>query len=279
MQTLLTQYSTILLLVGIAVALFALRNTIRNLNQSRNARYYILREEASARAGRWAVFSFVIIAITVAIFVFSLQMSTGPLVARTSTPTLSTEVARPTATRTPSPTATASPTASATATVTFTPTATLSADVPDVLLTPIADAIAAAAGARFEFSTLASRVNPDTFAPLDPGLQFPGGSTRVYVFFRATAVNNGAVWSIFCYRNGEIIDQFIGLWEDGTASQNSRAFCSLDGAEGVYSVRAYIDTRRQFSVDFTLSGPLPTDTPAPPTDTPEPPTDSDTPAP
>jgi hypothetical protein len=277
MQTLLTQYSTILLLVGIAIALFALRNTIRNFNQSRHARYYILREEASARAGRWAIASFVSIAITLAILVFSSRMSPPPLSTQTPTTTARVSTAAASPTRSPSPTSSASPTASATASATLTPTATVAADVPEVLLTPIADAVEAAASARFEFSTLASRVEPDTFNPLDPGVRFPAGSTRVYVFFRATALNNGAPWGIFCYREGALVDDFVGLWEDGPVSQNSRAFCSLDGSEGDYSVSAYIGARRQFSIDFSLSGPAPTDTPAPATPTPQPPSETPTP--
>ena len=70
MLTLLTQYSAALLLIGIALALLALRNTIRYFSQSRRARYYILREEAMRGAGRWFVASLVCIALTIGLALF-----------------------------------------------------------------------------------------------------------------------------------------------------------------------------------------------------------------
>lgn len=274
MLTLLTQYSTILLLIGVAVVLLALRNTIRNYNQSRNAPYYILREEAFARAGRWTIISFVSIAITVAIAIFGSQAQPELIVVPTST--ASATAANNTSTPVPTDTSTAIATATATAQPSATPTAgatataTVAADVPQVLLTPIPDSVPPAAQARFEFLTLASQIDPDTLNPIDRGSQFPTGSNRVYVFFRASGVNDGATWGIFCRNNGEIVDLFVGLWEDGPAVQTSRAFCALEGSEGAYSVQAYLGTQLAFEVDFTLSGAPPTETPLPPTATPAP---------
>ncbi|HLF28372.1 MAG TPA: hypothetical protein VJG32_18725 [Anaerolineae bacterium] len=260
MQTLIIQYAPVLLLVGIAVILLALRNAIRYFNQSRRAPYYILREEAARSAGRWALASLLAATLTISVAVYTSQsapLTPTPEPRVTSTirvPTLGlTPTRTPSATPTPSPTLTASPTP--------TPTLAPAVDVPDILLTPIPNAAPPDPAARFEFITLASRIDAN-LQPVDPGLQFPIGSSRVYVFFRASGVNNGAPWGIFCYRDEAIVDLFVGLWEDGTQPQTSRAFCSLDGARGAYRLRGYLGTQLAFEAPYTLDGAsVPTPTP------------------
>jgi len=267
MQTLLIQYSTVLLLVGVALSLFALRNAIRHFNQSRRAPYYILREEAARSAGRWTLATLLGTALTVALVVYASQAPASPLIAPTATPTQTIPTLGPAPTRTPTSTRTLSPTP--TAAPTFTPTATRAAvDIPDILLTPIPDAVPPSPEARFEFLTLASRIDDD-LQPVDPGLQFPAGTSRVYAFFRASAVNNGAPWGIFCYRDGNIFDLFVGLWEDGPAVQTSRAFCAHDGSSGAFLLRAYLGTTLAFEVQYTLGSEPPTPTQPPPTETPQ----------
>ncbi|MGH2593243.1 MAG: hypothetical protein ACRDGG_06990 [Anaerolineae bacterium] len=260
MQTFLSQYATVLLLVGLAFVLLALRNTIRYFNQSRRAPYYILREEAARDARRWAIVSALGLAVTIGLAAFASQAQSAPAVRSTPTATTSADVPTlgPLPTRPSTPTRTPAP--SLTATATLTPTATLAPDLPAALLTPIPGAIEPDPAAKFEFLTLASRIDANR-NPLDPGLQFPTGASRVYVFFRAEGVNNGAPWGIFCYREGTLVDQFVGLWEDGVNRQTSRAFCSLDGSPGAYLLRAYLGTTFAFEVQYALAGALSTPTP------------------
>jgi len=263
MQTLLSQFSTVLLLAGILLSLLALRKTIRAFNQSRRAPYYILREEAARSAGRWALTAFVLIAATIAILVYASQAPPPqPESLPTSTPTSAVPTLGPTATAQALPTATPppSPTPLPTATPTLTPTAILAPDVPPVLLTPIANATPVDPAAKFEFLTLSSRLDANS-NPIDPGLQFPVGTLRVNVFFRATSVNDGAVWGLFCYRDGAIVDLFVGLWDDGPIQQTSKAFCTLDGQAGTYRVQAYLATTLAFEVTFSLVGEPSTATP------------------
>ncbi len=258
MQTFLSQYATLFLIAGLALALLALRNAIVYFNQSRRARYYILREEAARGARRWAAVTVLILAMLIGLVVFTAQAQPASLVE----PTATTAVALPTLGPAPTHTPTATPSPSPTLTATPTPTTALAPDVPAVLRTPVPDAVAVSPGAKFEFVTLASQLDAQS-NPLDPGLQFPSGASRVHVFFRATGVNDGALWGIFCYHGGQIVDQFVGLWDDGPASQVSRAFCAIDGAEGTYRLRAYLSATPAFEVQFSLVGAPPTPTPAP----------------
>ena len=265
MQTLLTQTSTILLLVGVAFTLFALRKTIRQFRQSRRAPYYILREEAARSAGRWTLVTIVVLAATIALAVYASQAGPAPAPppapAATAAATGSVPTVGAAPTRTPRPSDTPSP--APTDTPSLTPTATTAPDVPDLLLTPIPNAATPDAAARFEFLTLASRLDGN-LNPTDPGLQFARGASRVYVFFRATGVNDGAAWGVFCYEDGAIFDSFVGVWDDGPASQTSRAFCAHDGRPGAFELRAYLGTSLQFQVQYSLAGEPPTPAPTAP---------------
>jgi hypothetical protein len=263
MQTLLSQYSTILLLIGIVLALLALSRTIRLFNQARRAPYYIIREEAARSAWRWAAAAFALVAATFAIVIFAAQAGpAAPAAEPTPSATLGTPVPTLGSTATPRATATpeTTPTLEPSATPPPPPTATIAPDVPPVLITPIPGAVAPDPAAQFEFLTLASRVDAD-LNPLDPGLQFPTGTSRVYVIFRATGVNDGALWGVFCYRDGAIFDQFVGLWDDGPNRQTARAFCAHDGSAGLFVVRAYLGTNRALEIQYSLVAPA-----APPPD-------------
>src|SRR3990172_9970453 len=102
MQTLLIQFSTVLLLAGVAFTLFALRKTIRQFRQSRRAAYDILREEAARSAGRWAVVTIVVVAATIALAVYASQAA--PASAPAPTPTATATKAVPTVGAAPTPT-------------------------------------------------------------------------------------------------------------------------------------------------------------------------------
>ena len=255
MLTFLNQYGTILLLIAVIVVLIALRNTVRAFNQSRRAPYYILREEAARAAGRWTIISLVCVALTIALAVLrsraQAEAPNEPPATVTLTPTQPIATLGPAPTRTPSPTPTLTPTP--TAFPTLTPTVTPAPSIPAVLLTPIPNAISPDPDATFEFLTLASKID-ENLNPLDPGLQFAAGTSRVYLFFRAAGVNDGAPWGLFCYRDGAIVDSFVGLWDDGTKVQTSRAFCALDGRSGTYVLRAYLGTQLTLEVQFSLLG-------------------------
>jgi hypothetical protein len=259
MQTLLTPFATVLLLAGVAFTLFALRKTIRQFRQSRRAAYYILREEAARSAGRWGIVTIVTVSATIALAVYASRATPASAPTPTATQTVPTVGAAPT--HTPKPTDTPSPVP--TDTPTLTPTATIAPDVPEALLTPIPNAATPNPAARFEFLTLASRLDGN-LNPVDPGLQFPEGASRVYVFFRASSVNNGATWGIFCYQDGAIFDSFVGLWDDGPALQTSRAFCTHDGSPGAFELRAYLGTILQFQVQYSLVDQPPTPAPTAP---------------
>ena len=128
----------------------------------------------------------------------------------------------PPATFTPSPTSAPSQTpiptsdSNAHATAHVTPTATLPPNVPGILQTPVPSAVPAAPNAKLTFTTLASVVDSKG-TPSDPGLAFPGGTRRVRLFFQAANVNNGAVWSVLCYKGNQLVDSVRRSMEMGTA--------------------------------------------------------------
>jgi hypothetical protein len=214
------------------------------------------REGAAPTAGRWAIASFLGVAAAVALVVFAARaqpaLSANPTATQTATPEIVPTVGPP-PTRTPTRRPTATPTLSATTTLTPTLAPTLAPDVPEALLTPIPSAVAPNPDATFEFITLASRI--DNNNPVDPGLQFPVGTRRVYLVFRATGVNNGALWGLFCYRDGAIFDSFVGLWDDGNRPQTARAFCTHDGTPGVFRLRAYLGTTLAIEVEYIIGSP------------------------
>src|SRR4030067_227330 len=140
MQTLIAQYSTILLLAGIVLSLLALRRTLHLLNQSRRAPYYILREEAARSGWRWALVSLVLIVATIALAVYAAQapaLAPAPGAESTTTPA-SPRPSRlaPRAPGQPAAPPTALPSPTPTVTPTLTPTVAPAPDVPAVLLTP-----------------------------------------------------------------------------------------------------------------------------------------------
>jgi hypothetical protein len=136
--------------------------------------------------------------------------------------------------------------------------------VPAILQTPVPSAVPASPNARLALTTLASVVD-NKGAPADPGLAFPVGTRRVRLFFRAAGVNNGAVWSVLCYQGDQLVDSYVGLWAWGPRAQTARAFCSLDGSPGDYTVAAYLGPDKQFEANFELlpATPAPIPTAAP----------------
>ena len=257
LSTLLAQYGHWLLLIGALFFGLAVFKAVRAGIQSRNAAYYALRGEAIGRLRRWALLAvLVLIATVVLVILINNPPLPQAIAARTPTSTPIVITATHPASPSPSPTATStpppSPTPSLTPTNTPTPTATARpGSVPNLLLTPIPSAVPPAPNAKLTFTTLAS-VLDNNGNPVDAGAVFPSGTQSVKVFFRASNVNNGAVWSVFCYKGNKLVDNYVGLWKWGTRSQGGRAFCAIDGSTGAYKAVGYLGTTQQFEVSFTL---------------------------
>lgn len=276
LSTLLAQYGQWLLLVGAVLFAFATFKAARAGLQSRNAAYYVLRQEATARLRRWALIAtIVLIAIGTLAFVINTQPPQS-IASRTptSTPIVYTATPRPKASFTPTATITPSPSRTSTSTPkpteTFTPTATLRpGSVPNALLTPIPSSVPPAPNAKLTYTALASVVD-NSGNPVDAGTTFPQGSRSVKIFFLANHVDNNVVWSIFCYKGNRLVDSFIDVWKWGTRPQGGRAFCALDGSVGAYKVVAYLGLTKQFEAPFVLVVPPTATPPITPTTTAQP---------
>ncbi len=273
MATLLSQFGNWLLLAGVLLFAMAVFNAARAGRQSRGAAYYGIRQEALNKTRRWAFVATIVFILTGALAFYLDNQPSTIAVANRATPTpvlvsipskmLPTDTPQPSAvtqtaaqpTVPPSPTPTLSPTA----TPLITPTATMPS-LPDVLLTSVASAMPVSPNAKLTFTTLAS-VADNKGNPVDPGLAFPSGTRRVRLYFRAANVNNGASWSVLCYKGDQLVDSVMELWKWGPRAQSARAFCSLDGSLGKYTAVAYLGPAPQFEVAFELLPVTPTTTP------------------
>lgn len=256
-----------LLLAGALLFVVSVFNALRASQRLRGAAYYAVRQEALSRTRRWAFLATLSLLASGGLAIYLSNTTASTVIANTATPTpVVVDVPSrmlPTATFAPSPTSAPSwtPVPVLTATPTPSPTAMLPPNVPGILRTPVPSAVPVSPDARLTFTTLASNVDSKG-APSDPGLAFPGGTRRVRLYFQAANVNNGAVWSVLCYKGNQLVDSVIDLWEWGLRTQTARAFCGIDGSPGTYTVAAYLGPNKQFEVAFEL---LPaTPTPLPP---------------
>ncbi|HSD83358.1 MAG TPA: hypothetical protein VLG46_05850 [Anaerolineae bacterium] len=256
-----------LLLIGALLFVVAMFNAVRASRQLRAAAYYAIRQEALSRTRRWAFLATIALLATGGLAIYQSNQRTSPTIARANTPTPAVidvpSRILPTATSTTSPTRTPAwtPLPTLTSTPTMLPTASLPPDLPGILRTPVPSAVPASANARLVFTTLASQVDSKG-VPSDPGLAFPGGTRSVRLFFQASHVNNGAVWSILCYQGNRLVDSVVELWKWGPRTQTARAFCGIDGSPGDYTVAVYLGPAKQFEVDFTLLPVTPTPLPS-----------------
>jgi hypothetical protein len=265
-STLLAQYGIWLILLGVGLIAVSIWRSMLAARRSQQAAYYVLREEANARMWRWVITGAATFVLTIVIAVSSAQAPQQVAIANvtpTAAPINSPASANPSPTHTAAPTLTPSPTDKPTATPSPSATPTIKpGSIPDELLTPIPSAVPPSASAKLSFTTLASILDSNK-NPVDPGLAFPVGTRSVQVFFKASGVNNGATWGIFCSKNGRIVDSVVDLWQWGAQPQSSRAFCSLDGSSGSYLVDAYLGSAKQFEITFSLIVPPPTSTATP----------------
>jgi hypothetical protein len=263
----LMQMSNWLLLAGAVLFVVSIVNALRAVGQLRGAAYYAVRQDALRRTRRWALVATLSLLMSAGLMFYLFSTPAPAVIATLETPTpVVIDVPSrmlPTATSTPSPTSpppTLTPIPVVTVTPSPEPISTLAPSVPDILLTPLAGAPTVLPNARLTFTTLASRVDSKG-TPTDPGLAFPNGTRRVRLFFQAVNVNNGAVWSVLCYKGEQLADTYIDQWEWGQRTQTARAFCGIDGSPGKYAVAAYLGPDKQFEVDFEILVPTPTPVP------------------
>ncbi len=267
MATGLIQLGNWLLLIGALLFIVAAFKAVWAGRQLRSAAYYAVRQEALSRTRRWAFLAAIAFLVTggLAIYLSNVPVPASIASAPTPTPVVISVPSRllPTATPTPKPTHAPSqtPVPTFTAAPTLSPTATLPPNVPGILQTPVPSAVPAAPNAKLAFTTLASILD-NKGAPSDPGLTFPGGTRSVRLFFQAANVNNGAAWSVLCYKGNRIVDSYIDLWQWGPRKQTARAFCGIDGSPGIYTVAAYLGPNKQFEVNFELLQATPTPVPS-----------------
>jgi len=272
--TLLLQIGNWLLLAGVLLFAIAVFNAARAGRQARGAAYYGIRQGALNKTRRWSVVATIVFIATGGLAFYLGNQSPTTAVANrvTPTPMLVAIPSKMLPTNTPTPLIVAqatvrptippspTPTFKPSATLTVTPTATTPPNLPDLLRTPIPSAAPVSPNAQLAFTALAS-VADDKGNPVDPGLAFPGGTRSVRLYFQAAHVNNGAPWSVLCYKGGKIVDSVIDLWKWGPRTQGARAFCGLDGSLGKYKAVAYLGPAKQFEVAFELLPSTPTATP------------------
>ena len=267
LTSLFAQYGKWLVLLGVILFAIAVFNAIRSGRNIRAAAYYALRQELLGRTRRWTLIAVVVAMATIVVAALPPRPPTETTaIANAVTPTppsasIATQpalTATPTAqpTQPPSPTPTPEPSQ----TPTLAPTPTPLPNLPAVLLTPLSSSAPPAANAQLSFTTLAS-ITDSSNNPVDPGLAFPAGTRTVKLFFRAAGVNNGAMWSVLCYKGDKLADSVVALWKWGARSQSARAFCGLDGSAGKYRIVTYLGSNKQFEVGFELLPPTPTPQP------------------
>ena len=266
MATVLTQLSNWLLLAGALLFVVSVINVLRASRQLRGAAYFAVRQEALSRTRRWALLATVSLLASVGLIIYLSSAPASTAIATVETPAAVVAAVPsrmlPTATSTPSPTFTPSqtPKPTFTATSTSAPTIAPPLHIPNILLTPMPSAVPVSPNAKLAFTTLASIVDSKG-TPADPGLAFPAGTRNVRLFFQAANVNNGATWSVLCYKGNKIVDSYIDLWNWGPRAQTARAFCNIDGSPGAYTVSAYLGPVKQFDVAFTVIPSTPTPLP------------------
>lgn len=263
------QLSNWLLLAGAVLFVVSIFSVLRAARQLRSAAYYAVRQDALRRTRRWALLAIIALLASGGLLIYlssaPAPVPTAVATAETPTPVVVDVPSRmlPTFTSTPNPTSpppTETPIPVVTATPLPLPTSTLPPNVPDILLTPLAGAPTVSPNAKLTFTTLASLVDSKG-APTDPGLAFPTGTRRVRLFFQAAGVNNNVVWSLLCYQGEQLVDTVVDQWEWGQRTQTGRAFCSVDGSPGNYTMAVYLGPDKQFDIDFEILEPTPTPVP------------------
>jgi len=239
-------------IVSVGVSAFYLR-------RARRDRYYILRETARRRGARWLIASAASLVLGTALLYFRAHPPTIPTHTPTARPIPSpsattiptaapTPTARPTLPPLPSPTPTRRPTA----TPPFIPTPTPAYPLLETALTPQPGAVPAGPDAQISMLTFA--LGEEGGQPVEPGLEFPPGDHRVYLFFEYSGMRRNLVWTYGWYREGEYLDGATRLWVLGRTGTNYLYFKPPGGyVPGVYEVRIWIEDRFQGTFQFVIT--------------------------
>jgi len=237
--------------VGLAISQFI---------KSRRAAYYVMRRDALGRATRWAMVALILLALAAALLVIVPYLAVvmyGPGKAVLDVPTPTSSVSVDTVAVPPSPrptrTPTVTPTRRPTATPPLIPTPTPSVPPPDTALTPLPSAVPAGEDARIVIITLAADRDASG-EPVDPGVEFPPGDHRVYLFISYEGMVNGVAWTLAIYREGELLDETTQLWEWGEQGRTYLYYKPLEGYEpGVYEMRVFVEARLQGIAQFMVT--------------------------
>lgn len=287
-QQIVNALPAILIIMGIlSLVLFML--ALQQLRRGRTGPYWRARRNAGQRGGRLFLASIGLFVLTVALAVYSglagiaynqinlllandpsglkgvaLPTATDPndptrTPTATITPIPPTWTTTPTATSsatpsatpsgTPSATATATPTITQTPTITWTPTATFESVLN---LTPVSSTREPRQDAAINLTTAAAGVNPDG-TPRDPGNAFPPGSTRIFLFFDYSQMDNGLAWSRILYREGVPIQGQSYQWNMGESGSAYFFFGDQNGyPPGHYEVRLFLGADEISRLAFTV---------------------------
>jgi hypothetical protein len=233
---------------------------VSQLIKARRAPYYVMRRDALRRATHWTLVALILLALAATLLVIVPHLAVvmyGPGKATLDIPTLTSSVSVDTVTVTPSlrPTRapTITPTRRPTATPPLIPTLTPSVPPPDTALTPLPSAVPAGEDARIIVITLAGDRDASG-EPIDPGIEFPPGDHRVYLFISYEGMANGVAWTLAIYREGELLDETTQLWEWGEQGRTYLYYKPLEGYKpGVYEMRVFVEARLQGIAQFMVT--------------------------
>ena len=232
---------------------------ITQLITARRAPFYVMRRNALTRATRWALAALasLVVAVLLLLVVPSLlaavPASVLPTVTLTSVPTA-------TATSRPTPIPTITPTRRPTATPPFIPTSTPAILPPESALSLLPSAVPAGEDAHIAIITLATEQDASG-QPVDPGVEFPPGDHRLYLFFTYEGMHNGTMTTFAWYKDGQLIEFCSDTWLWGLVegrewgeSGRTHYLCKPPGGwvPGTYEIRVFIETRLQGIAQFVI---------------------------
>ncbi len=223
---------------------------IQQFLKSRSGKYYVMRQNAHQRFVRWMFVALVIEVLAVVVLVAAPRLSPIEL-APTAAPVVTVSPSpssRPT--RTPTPTLTRPPTA----TPPFIPTPTPDVPTPDPALSPLPSVTPAGEDARITCITLAADKG-ENGRPVGPGVEFPPGDHRVYLFISYKGMTSGLDWTFSIYREGERLDDGLtSPWEWGDQGDTYLYYKPPGGYEpGIYEMRVFIEERPQCFAQFVIT--------------------------
>ncbi|HUV90153.1 MAG TPA: hypothetical protein VMY80_10900 [Anaerolineae bacterium] len=230
---------------------------ITRLITARRAPFYVMRRNALTRATRWALAA--LASLVVAVLLLLVVPSLLAVVPASVLPTV-TLTSMPTATSRPTPIPTITPTRRPTATPPFIPTNTPAILPPESALSPLPSAVPAGEDAHIAIITLATEQDASD-QPVDPGVEFPSGDHRMYLFFTYEGMRNGTMTTFAWYKDGQLIDYCSDTWLWGLAEgrewgERGRTsyFCKPPGGwvPGTYEIRVFIETRLQGIAQFVI---------------------------